>query len=563
MVTNDQQTPIKRATWTRFSRAVRNFAFSEVGRKAQGLFALLCALLLGINGLNVVNSYVARDFMTAIESRNMTAFIWQAGVYIAVFAASTVFAVFCRFSEDRLALLWREWLTRRLVSFYIEGRAYYRLDTANPDQRIADDVRAFTTSTLSFVLMLLNGTITVLAFAGVLWSISPMLFVVAVLYAATGSFVTIYFGRPLVRLNYDQSDQEANLRSALVHVRENAESVALLRREGRLMSRIMHHVDGLTDNFRRIIAVNRNLSFFTTGYNYLIQIIPALIVAPLFIRGNVEFGVIPQAAMAFTQLLGAFSLIVTNFQSISSFAAVTARLGALAESLEQTQLPTASPIEFSEEDGCLAYDGVTLRSHGNDHVLVKELRVTVPPGTRVLVAGPNDDAKVALFRATAGIWDSGEGRIIRPQLDRILFLPERPYLAPGTLRESLLRSGQERAVTDERILPTLRALDLDPVLARAGGLDVEQNWDDLLSLGEQQLIACARLLLAAPQFVFLDRPGTALGQQQVDRVLSMLSEKSITYLTLAGANDRVDHYDAILEIDGEGGWTWKPIRDAP
>jgi putative ATP-binding cassette transporter len=558
---NDQQTPIKRVTWTRFSRAVRNFAFSEVGRKAQGLFALLCALLLGINGLNVVNSYVARDFMTAIESRNMTAFIWQAAAYIAVFAASTAAAVFCRFSEERLALLWREWLTRRLVRFYLEGRSYYRLDTANPDQRIAEDVRAFTTTTLSFVLMLLNGTITVLAFAGVLWSISPMLFVVAVLYAAAGSFLTIHLGRPLVRLNYDQSDQEANLRAALVHVRANAESVALLRREGRLMSRILHHVDELTNNFRRIIAVNRNLSFFTTGYNYLIQIIPALIVAPLFIRGNVEFGVIPQSAMAFTQLLGAFSLIVTNFQSISSFAAVTARLGALAESLEQTQSPAASPIEVSEEDGRLAYDGLTLRSHGDGHVLLKELRVTVPAGTRVLVAGSNDDAKVALFRATAGVWDSGEGRIIRPQLDRIFFLPERPYLAPGTLRESLLRSGQEGNLADERILATLRALDLEPVLLRAGGLDTEQDWDDMLSLGEQQLITCARLLLAAPQFVFLDRPGTALGQEHVDRVLTMLSENSITYLTLAGAHDQPENYDAMLEIDGDGGWTWKPIRE--
>ena len=313
---NEQRPSTRRLTWARFVGAVRNFEYSEVGPKARRLSAGLFTLLLGINALNVVNSYVGRDFMTAIESRNTSAFLFQAALYIAVFAASTVAAVFARFSEERLALLWREWLTRRLVRFYLEGRSYYHLDTTNPDQRIAEDVRAFTTTTISFVLMLLNGTITVLAFAGVLWSISPTLFIVAVLYAATGSFLTIYMGRPLVKLNYDQSDQEANLRAALVHVRENAESVALLRREGRLMSRIMRHVDGLTNNFRRIIAVNRNLSFFTTGYNYLIQIIPALIVAPLFIRGEVEFGVIPQSAMAFTQLLGAFSLIVTNFQSI-------------------------------------------------------------------------------------------------------------------------------------------------------------------------------------------------------------------------------------------------------
>ena len=159
-----------------------------------------------------------------------------------------------------------------------------------------------------------------------LWSISPLLFVVAVGYAGLGSAFTLVFGRPLVRLNYDQSDREASFRADLVHVRENAESIALLRRQGRLGARLARRLDALLANARRIIAVNRNLSFFTTGYNYGIQLIPALIIGPLFIRGQVEFGVITQSAMAFSQLLGAFSLVVTQIQSLSSYAAVLARL---------------------------------------------------------------------------------------------------------------------------------------------------------------------------------------------------------------------------------------------
>ena len=565
----EQKIPINRQTWDRFIWVIKGFVASEVGGKAKKLAALLIALLFGVNALNVVNSYVGRDFMTAIENRNMTVFIGQAILYVGVFATCTVVAVFYSFAEQRLGLLWRNWLTRLLIDYYLSNRTYYRLnltgEIANPDQRIADDVRTFTVTTLSFVLMLLNGSFTVVAFSGVLWSISPLLFGVAIVYAACGSLLTIVLGRPLVRLNYDQLDKEANFRAGLIHIRENAESVALLHREGRLTARLLRHLGELMANFERIIVVNRNLGFFTTGYNYMIQVIPALIVAPLFIYGNVQFGVITQSAMAFAHLVGAFSLIVTQFQSISSFTAVIARLGSLAEALEKAQLTPVSEIEVSreEEGGRIIYERLTLCSPRDGRTVIRQLSATIPVGTRVLIVGPNDTAKVALFRATAGIWRAGKGRIIRPRLRKLLFLPERPYLPPGTLRELLLRTGEEEKISDEPILATLYALDIDRVVTRAGGLDVEKDWDDILSLGEQQLLAFARLLLAAPQFAFLDRPGTALNQGQVDRILNMLSAHSITYLTLGNGDDPLEQYDAVLELANDGGWTWKPIQHEP
>src|SRR6185436_13948234 len=220
------------------------------------------------------------------------------------------------------------------------GRTYVYLDRSgglsNPDQRIAEDVKTFVTMTLSLLLMLANGTLTVLAFAGVLWSISRTLFLVGIVYAAAGSFLTIFLGRPLIRLNYRQSDREADFRTDLIHVRENADAVALSHRESQLELRLSVRLGALVSNFRRIIAVNRNLGFFTTGYNWMIQIIPALIVAPLFIAGQAEFGVITQSAMAFAHLLGAFSLVVTQFQVISSYAAVLARLSTLVEAMQGT-----------------------------------------------------------------------------------------------------------------------------------------------------------------------------------------------------------------------------------
>jgi len=557
----EHRVPITRQTWSQFRRAVTDFANCEVGWRARGLFALLITLLFAFNGLNVLNSYVGRDFMTAISNRDSARFTREAIAYLGVFAASALVGAFYSFSEQRLGLLWREWLTRRLLGAYLDRRAYYRLSAAgvltSPDERIAEDVRAFTATTLSFVLMLSNTAVTVLAFSGVLWSISRTLFAVAVLYAACGSALTVLFGRPLVWLNYNQLDKEADFRANLVHVQANAESIALLHREGRIGARLRRRFDDLTANMRRIIAVNRNLAFFTNGYNYVIQIIPALVVAPLFIRGEVEFGVITQSAMAFSTLVGALSLVVTQFGSISSFAAVVTRLGSLADAMEQGLSPAAAPIDVREDEAHVAYERLTLLSPGSDHVLLRDLSVSVPHGTRVLIVGPNDAAKVALFRATAGIWENGSGRIVRPGLDGILFLPERPYLSPGTLRDVLVREG---VIGDEQIATVLHGLGLEPVLERTGGLDVERDWDDVLSLGEQQLFSVARVVLAAPRFAFLERPRTALGSEQTDRILSLLWERSITYLTLGDGGDSLGDYDAVLELAGDGGWTWKSVE---
>ena len=557
----EHRVPITRQTWSQFRRAVTDFANCEVGWRARGLFALLITLLFAFNGLNVLNSYVGRDFMTAISNRDSARFTREAIAYLGVFAASALVGAFYSFSEQRLGLLWREWLTRRLLGAYLDRRAYYRLSAAgvltSPDERIAEDVRAFTATTLSFVLMLSNTAVTVLAFSGVLWSISRTLFAVAVLYAACGSALTVLFGRPLVWLNYNQLDKEADFRANLVHVQANAESIALLHREGRIGARLRRRFDDLTANMRRIIAVNRNLALFTNGYNYVIQIIPALVVAPLFIRGEVEFGVITQSAMAFSTLVGALSLVVTQFGSISSFAAVVTRLGSLADAMEQGLSPAAAPIDVREDEAHVAYERLTLLSPGSDHVLLRDLSVSVPHGTRVLIVGPNDAAKVALFRATAGIWENGSGRIVRPGLDSILFLPERPYLSPGTLRDVLVREG---VIGDEQIATVLHGLGLEPVLERTGGLDVERDWDDVLSLGEQQLFSVARVVLAAPRFAFLERPRTALGSEQTDRILSLLWERSITYLTLGDGGDSLGDYDAVLELAGDGGWTWKSVE---
>jgi putative ATP-binding cassette transporter len=548
-----------RETWHRLWRVVKSFWTCEVRWRARGLFAVLMGLLFVMSGLNVVNSYVGRNFMTAISSKDWSGFVRQALIYLVVFGGSTVVAAFQGFVEQRLGVLWREWMTARLIRSYLADRTYYWLKEKgtvdNPDERIADDIKTFTASALSFMLIFLNAAFTVVAFAGVLWTISSLLFGVAVGYALLGSLMTILLGRKLVQLNYRQLEREANFRSALVQLHEHADSVALMRWERRLTDRLLLRLDNLVENFRRLVAVSRNLAFFTVGYNYLIQIIPILIVAPLFIRGDVEFGVVTQSSMAFAQLLGAFSLIVNQFQSISSFAAVIVRLDALGQAVERTTGPEAAGIKTAEDGGRVAYEHLTLQERNRRLPLVKDLSGSLSPPTRLLVTGANESARGSLFRATAGTWQEGQGMIARPTLDEILFLPERPYLPSGTLREILVEPGQP--ASDEQVLTALRTSGLEDIVERAGGLDEERDWEAVLSLGEQQMLALTRVVLAKPQFVFLDRVGSTLGSAQVQQVLQNLSQHSITSVHFAGAGEPTEAYDAVLQIGSEGAWTWR------
>jgi putative ATP-binding cassette transporter len=359
--------------------------------------------------------------------------------------------------------------------------------------------------------------------------------------------------------------------------------MAIARREGHLLRRLSRRIDDLGANFRRIIRINRNLGLFTTGYNYLIQIIPALVVAPLFFRGEVEFGVVTQSAMAFAHLVGAFSLVITQFQSISSYAAVVTRLGALDEGIDQAQarvvlldevcphhqrragcprcaerVMPSTAIEIGAFGTDVTYDRLTLLSPEDGRVLTKELTGTVRPGMGLLIAGPNEEAKGALFRATAGTWSVGAGRILRPAADRMYFLAERPYLPPGTLREALMDPGLEGSVRDERIASVLRDVGLDGLVSRAGGLDVERRWEGFLSFGEQQLVACARALLAGPRFVFLERPGSALDVEHVRRILELFARSSMSVLAVVKSGAGLGPFDAMLELEDEGRWTWRP-----
>ena len=548
----------QRRAWSRSFQTIRLFFASEVRWTAIGWSVLLLTLLLSLSGLNVVNSYVGRDFMTSISDRRMSGFIRYAITYVGVFGASTIISSFYRFSEERLRLLWRGWLTRLLIDLYMSRDRFYRLKTRdevdNPDERITEDVKAYTQTTLSFFLMSLNALTTSLAFLGVLWSITPTLVLVALLYAAAGTILTILLGRTLVRLDNFQLQREADLRYHLIQTRETAEAIATLGAGRMVRGCLRERLEDVVSNNKTIIKVTRNLNFFVNGYNYLIQLIPLLIVAPMYIRGQVEFGVVTQSAMAFSAFLGAFSLIVTQFETLSSYAAVTNRLDTIAEALEKSRIPAQAPIQIEEAEDRVAYDGLSLWSLHDSRPLVENLTISIPYGTNLLITGPDAAAETALFLATAGFWDNGKGRITRPGPDGIYFVPKQPLTVRCGLRSQLVATSSGRPYRDDEILAALEKVGLEAMVKRVGGLDAEVQSQGALSPAEHRLINFARVLLARPQFVFIDRMGGDLSQEQIGKIYGLLKEASISYLTVGDRHHLMVYHDRVLEVQGEGNW---------
>lgn len=544
----------------RFVAVARPFFQSEARWRALGMLGLLLGFILGLNALNVVGSYMCRNFTTAVSERESHEAITYALLWASVLGSLTIVAVFKAFTEDRLRLSWRRWLTGHLFERYLDGHAYYRMKgharVDNPDQRITEDVRTFTEQSLAIFLIITNSTITLISFCGILWSITPWLLLAAVGYAVFGSVMTVLLGKRMVKLDVHQYRKEADLRYDLIQVRTHAESIALLGGEAEESSRLRRGLDAVVENLKGIIGLSRNIGFFTTGYDYLIQLIPLVVVAPLYIRGDVEFGMLAQGQMAFFLVMGAFSIIVKEFQRISTFGAVIERLGTFCEVLDESG-PTLqkAPIEVVEDESRIAFEKLTLVTPRDGRLLVADLSIEVSAGRRLLVLGPSGSGRTSLLRAACGLWTSGQGRVVRPPLDDVLFLPQQPYLRTGSLRSQLVYGTQGQTFTDDEVHTVLRRVGFDPVLARVGGLDAEADWAGTLALGEQQRLVFACLLLARPRFAFLDQATSALDPDTARKLYALLAATSTAYITIADDPELGAYHDEAIELGRDGSWS--------
>lgn len=535
--------------------------------QARGLLLGVVLFLLAYTGLSVILNNKRGVLISSLSAQDESRFWQTVIVFIAVLVIYAPLLAGYTYLRDRLSLQWRKWLTHRFVDNYFHNRAYYNLhiletDIDNPDQRIAEDVRSFTQESLTFLLVLVESVLSVIAFSSVLWGISRPLVFFLVLYALIGTLVTTFvFGKPLVRLNFEQLKKEANLRFSLVRIRENAEAIAFYRGEEQESNQVKHRFLEVFDNVKRLLVWELNLNMVTNAYEFIPFILPALVVAPAIFAGEMEVGKVSEAQGAFIRVFFSLNVVVARFQQLTTFGAGINRLYTFAQFLEQTEADKTSdeqkPRIETVEEMRLAIEKLSLQTPNYQRTLVEDLSIEIPSGQGVLVMGPSGCGKSSLLRAIAGLWNSGTGKIIRPTSDQILFLPQRPYMVLGTLRDQLLYPNTHLEVKDEHLKQVLEQVNLAGLDERFGGFDAEQDWADVLSLGEQQRLTFARLLLNQPKYAILDEATSALDIGNEERLYKHLREKGTTFLSVGHRSTLVSYHQSLLELSQDKTWQIK------
>ncbi|MEP0859611.1 ABC transporter ATP-binding protein/permease [Trichocoleus sp. DQ-U1] len=534
--------------------------------QARGLLLGVVLLLLAYTGLSVVLNNKRGVLISALSARDEPRFWETVIIFIGVLVIYAPLLAGYTYLRDRLSLQWRKWLTHRFVDNYFRDRAYYNLHISgteidNPDQRISEDVRSFTQESLTFVLVLVQSVLSTIAFSSVLWGISKPLVLFLVLYALIGTVVTTFvFGKPLVRLNFEQLKREANLRFGLVRIRENAEAIAFYRGEEQESNQVKHRFLDVFENVKRLLVWELNLNVLTNAYEFIPFVLPALVVAPAIFAGEMEVGKVSEAQGAFVRVFFSLNVVVARFQQLTTFGAGINRLYTFAQFLEQAEADRASDeqprIQTVSADR-LAVEHLSLQTPNYQRTLVEDLSLELPAGEGLLVMGPSGCGKSSLLRAIAGLWDSGTGKIVRPESDEILFLPQRPYMVLGTLRDQLLYPNTHLEVDDEHLKQVLEQVNLAGLEERFGGFDAQEDWADVLSLGEQQRLTFARLLLNKPNYAILDEATSALDLDNEERLYQHLQAKGTTFLSVGHRATLANYHQSLLELSQDRTWQLK------
>src|SRR5260221_4820016 len=536
------------------------------------LTVVIIGFNLGLVGIDVILNYWNRDFFNSLQNKDEKAFWYLIGKFSIIAGVYIIVAVYYLYLRQMLMIRWRRWMTDTLLQRWLNKRTYYLLQLAdygtdNPEQRIEQDIHAFTSSTISLVMGLLSSVVTLFSFTFILWSVSgPLAFSidgynivvpgymlwVAIFYAAAGTYLAYRIGRPLVGINFMQERFNASFRFGMTRLRENAESIAFYDGEADEKRRLDGAFDKVWRNWFQLMKQTKRLTWFTSFYGQAANVFPFVVAAPRYFSGAIALGQLTQIADAFSSVQGALSWFVDAFSSLADWKASVNRLIAFVDAMEKAERDAArmsSLVVHHDTESQLAAD-LTEVALPDGRGLLSEIACTILPGQRVLIDGPSGSGKTTLFRTLAGLWPFGRGKVQWPSERRTLFLPQKPYLPIATLREALTFPMAPDAIATEQVVDALKAVDLSSLVSR---IDERDNWSMVLSGGEQQRIAIARAILTKPDWLFLDEATSALddaNEQQMYRLLiERLPHSSI--ISIAHRESLAKFHDRRISIDAQ------------
>jgi putative ATP-binding cassette transporter len=524
-------------------------AFRGLERKVAAAMVVFLVLINQAEvGINIRLSFFSRDWFNAIQTRDAKAFWYQLFTVFLVWAFLYIFAAVVEYVvTSTLVIRWRRWLTSFYLDHWLDNHRHYRMSLAgasadNPDQRISEDISRFIDGgdvgygIYSFSILLISNLSSLVSFAILLWVLSAnftlpgthiavpgFLFWVALIYAAIGTWLTHLIGRPLVPLSFRRQRYEADFRFSLARLREYTEQIALLSGEDAEKRSLKTRFAAIVSNYFEIIACRKRLTAFTASYSQISPFIPYIVSAPFYFAGKITLGIMTQTANAFSNVNSALTFVVSYYVNLADYKAVLDRLTSFDSSIEKAASYQfrAQPTVGAASPGNVSLAEVTLRLP-DGRTIVEAANLDLVSEIPALFMGPSGSGKSTLFRAIAGIWPYGEGKIDLPPSAKVMLLPQRPYLPLGTLREALIYPAAPERYDDATVRAAVEAAQLGHLLPK---LDVEGLWQQQLSGGEQQRLSIARALLEKPDWLFLDEATTAMDEPMEAAIYQTLREK--------------------------------------
>ncbi len=533
-----------RATLATVWRLASPYFRSEDKWAGRGLLAAVIAIELSLVAIDVLINQWQNRFFNALQDRNWDSFVTEIGIFTLLAFCAIGLAVYQLYLNQWLQIRWRSWLTRHYLGVWLDGPNHYRMqlhgDAAdNPDQRMTEDVRLFVERTLEIGIGLLSAVVSLTSFVVILWGLSaaaPLhlfghefpipgyLVWGALIYAVLGTMITQWIGSPLINLDFEQQQREADFRFNLVRVRENSEQIALLKGEAAERERLMHRFSRVISNWYGIMTRTKRLTAFTQSYTQAAIIFPYILVSPAYFANKIQLGGLQQTASAFDSVRRSLSFFVNVYRTLAEWRAVVARLDGFEMSIESSRHLAASPsaVRLAAGEGeAIELEQLLVRlPHGAPVVSADAL--SLRNGERALITGPSGSGKSTLFRAIAGVWPFGDGRVTIPAGATLMMLPQRPYFPIGSLHAAVVYPSGAGAFDVETVKQALADVGLPQLGDR---LHEEAHWNRMLSLGEQQRLGVARALLHAPTFLFLDEATASLDEPSEAALYRLLGEK--------------------------------------